>query len=76
VERGLDLYLSQGPLITHQGGDTFIVPSCYRLQATADAANWFVESNNTNNFTWANVQLKHSQVSVLRYGPSAQPISG
>jgi hypothetical protein len=47
----------------------------YRLQATADAPDWFVESNNTNNFTWANVQLKHGQVSVLRYGPSAQPIS-
>jgi hypothetical protein len=55
---------------------TKLPPGRYRLQAKADAANWFVESNDTNNFTWANVQLKHGQVSVLRYGPSAQPISG
>ncbi len=48
----------------------------YRLQATADQANWFMESNNTNNFTWANVQLKGGKVSVLSYGPSAAPISG
>jgi len=51
----------------------------YRLQATADAANWFVESNNTNNVTWVDVQLKagpNTKVSVLQYGPSAQPISG
>lgn len=48
----------------------------YRLQATADQANWFEESDNTNNFTWANVQLKGGKVSVLRYGPSATPIGG
>jgi hypothetical protein len=48
----------------------------YRLTATADQANQFQESADTNNSTWANVQLKGGQVSVLRYGPSAQPISG
>ena len=51
----------------------------YRLQATVDAANLFVESNNTNNFTWVDVQLKggsNPKVSVLQYGPSAQPIGG
>ena len=46
----------------------------YRLWATADKANWFEESNNTNNFTWANVQIQSGQVRVLKYGPSAQPI--
>jgi hypothetical protein len=48
----------------------------YRLQATADAANWFVESNDNNNSTWADVQLKRGSVRVIKYGPSAQPISG
>ena len=48
----------------------------YRLTATADKANQFQESGETNNSTWANVQLKGGKVSVLRYGPSAQPISG
>ena len=48
----------------------------YRLTATADQANQFQESADTNNSTWANVQLKGGTVSVLRYGPSAQPIGG
>src|SRR5215217_7288330 len=48
----------------------------YRLEATADLDNWFQETNETNNSTWANVQLKGGKVSVLSYGPSAQPISG
>jgi Lysyl oxidase/CARDB len=48
----------------------------YRLTTTADQTNQFQESNETNNSTWANVQLKGGQVSVLRYGPSAQPIGG
>ena len=46
----------------------------YKLRATADKANWFEESNETNNFTWANVQIQSGQVRVLKYGPSAQPI--
>jgi subtilisin-like proprotein convertase family protein len=48
----------------------------YRLQATADADNWFLETNNTNNFTWVNIQISGDTVSVKRYGPSARPISG
>lgn len=56
---------------------TNLSPGRYRLQATADAANQFVESNNTNNSTWADVQLaRNGKVRVLSYGPSAQPISG
>jgi lysyl oxidase len=47
----------------------------YRLTVTADNANWFQESNESNNSTWANVQLKNNKVSVLSYGPSAQQIS-
>jgi hypothetical protein len=48
----------------------------YRLTTTADETNQFQESNETNNSTWANVQLKGGNVSVLRYGASAQPIGG
>jgi hypothetical protein len=46
----------------------------YKLRATADAPNWFLESNNRNNFTWLNIQISGDSVSVKRYGPSAQPI--
>ena len=46
----------------------------YRLRATADAGNWFSESDNTNNFAWVNIKISGSSVSVVRYGPAAQPI--
>jgi hypothetical protein len=46
----------------------------YKLRATADVPNWFAESNNTNNFTWVDIQISGDSVSVIRYGPSAQPI--
>lgn len=47
----------------------------YKLWAKADAPNWFSESNNSNNATWVNIQIRGDSVSVKRYGPSAQPIS-
>jgi hypothetical protein len=43
----------------------------YRLTATADASNWFLESNNANNFSWIDIQLKSNKVSIVAYGPSA-----
>jgi Lysyl oxidase len=46
----------------------------YKLRATADADNWFSESNNSNNFTWVDIQISGTSVSVIRYGPAAQPI--
>jgi hypothetical protein len=46
----------------------------YKLQATADAANWFSETNNSNNFTWTEIQISGSSVSVIRQGPAATPI--
>ena len=55
---------------------TGLVSGKYRLRATADADNWFVESNDTNNFTWVDIQLRTSSVKIVGYGPSAQPISG
>jgi lysyl oxidase len=53
---------------------TGLPPGKYRMRATADAANWFSESNNTNNFTWVDIKISGNSVSVKRYGPSAQPI--
>ena len=44
----------------------------YRLRATADADNWFAESNERNNFTWVNIRISGSSVSVVRYGPAAE----
>jgi len=46
----------------------------YRLRTTADMDNWFLESNETNNVTWADIRIQGSRVSVIRYGPSAQPV--
>jgi len=43
----------------------------YRLWATADADNWFVESDDSNNFSWIDIQLKSNRVSIVAYGPSA-----
>ena len=50
----------------------------YKLQATADGPNWFLESNDSNNFSWVEIQISGSgsSFSVITYGPSAQPISG
>lgn len=43
----------------------------YRLWATADADGWFVESDNTNNYTWVDVQLRGNSMKIIGYGPSA-----
>ena len=43
----------------------------YRLRATADPANWFAETNNTNNSTWVNIQLTNAGVRAVAYGPAA-----
>ena len=43
----------------------------YRLRLIADKDNWFVESNNRNNFSWINIQLKRNAVSIVRVGPGA-----
>ena len=46
----------------------------YRMRATADPSDWFSERNNTNNFTWVDIKIRGTSVSVIRHGPSAQPI--
>lgn len=45
----------------------------YRLWATADPENWFIEADDTNNSTWVDLQIrgKGASVRVLGYGPSA-----
>jgi len=43
----------------------------YRLKATADPSNWFTESNDNNNTTWADIQIKGRGVKVVGYGPTA-----
>ena len=53
---------------------TNLAPGRYKLQATADEPNWFLESDDSNNFTWVEVQISSNSVSVITYGPAAQPI--
>jgi hypothetical protein len=55
-------------------GITELVSGSYRLRATADAADWFSETDNTNNFTWVDIRISGNSVSVIEYGPAAQPI--
>ena len=47
----------------------------YRLRATADASNWFKESDEKNNKTWVDLDVSHSQgrtmTKVARYAPAA-----
>jgi hypothetical protein len=47
----------------------------YRLQITADEGGWFLESDETNNLSWADLQITGNTVSVLEYGPSAPRVS-
>ena len=44
----------------------------YRLRVTADTHNLFVESNDTNNATWVDLQIKgQGSVRIDGYGPAA-----
>lgn len=46
----------------------------YRLIATADASDWFLESDNSNNVSWINIQIKGNTAKIVAYGPSAPPV--
>ena len=51
----------------------------YRLRVTADGdsadgSDRFLESDETNNSTWADLQITGDTVTVLGYGPSAPPV--
>ena len=43
----------------------------YRLTGTADPTDSFYESDNNNNFSWIDIQLKSNRVSIVARGPSA-----
>ncbi len=51
----------------------------YRLRVTADGdsavgSDRFLESDETNNSTWADLQITGNTVTVLQYGPSPPPV--
>jgi hypothetical protein len=43
----------------------------YRLIATADASDWFLESDDSNNFSSIDIRLRANNVRIVAYGPSA-----
>jgi hypothetical protein len=52
---------------------TGLAPGRYRLQITADYNNYFQESNESNNFTWVDIQLKSKKgtgLKIIAYGPN------
>ena len=59
---------------------TNLADGLYRLQVTADQGDGldgtrrFLESDEENNFTWADLQITGNSVTVLDYGPSAPPV--
>ena len=51
---------------------TGLTPGRYRLQVTADNQSWFTESNEANNATWVDLQIKgQGSVRIDGYGPAA-----
>ena len=51
---------------------TGLTPGRYRLQVTADTSGQFLESNDTDNFTYLDLQIKaNGQPRILARGPSA-----
>jgi hypothetical protein len=50
---------------------TGLTPGGYRLTATADAADWFLEADDTNNATWVDLRIGRHKLDVEGYGPSA-----
>jgi hypothetical protein len=43
----------------------------YRLEGTADADNWFRESEESNNSTWVDISIRNGRAKVIGYGPTA-----
>ncbi len=42
----------------------------YRLIGTADADNWFRESEESNNSTWVDIRIRNGRAKVVGYGPT------
>ena len=58
---------------------TGLADGYYRLKVTADGASAdgfdrFLESDETNNSTWADLLIEGDTVMVLQYGPSVPPV--
>jgi len=58
---------------------TGLADGSYRLRVmadgdSADGFDRFLESDETNNSTWADLQITGNTVTVLQYGPSAPPV--
>jgi hypothetical protein len=69
------LSVGWGDIYTYRLPDQYIditglAPGRYRLWATADPGNWFQESNNANNATWADLQLTGTGVTLLARAPN------
>ncbi len=43
----------------------------YRLLATVDKNHWFTETDDSNNYTWVDIKISRTNLSILDYGPSA-----
>jgi hypothetical protein len=54
---------------------TGMPPGRYRLTTTADAENWFRETDESNNFTWTELKIKrHGDPRVTAQGPFVEPV--
>ena len=54
---------------------TGLSPGRYRLIGTADANDWFLESDNANNVAWIGINLRgDGTFRIFEYGPGATPI--
>jgi Lysyl oxidase len=48
---------------------TGVPDGVYKLFSKADPRNYFLESNDSNNQTWTEIQLQAGTVTILNYGP-------
>jgi hypothetical protein len=49
---------------------TSLPDGTYRLWGTADQSNWFLESSNSNNSTWADLGISGNTVTLLKRAPN------
>jgi hypothetical protein len=49
---------------------TSLPDGAYRLWANADRNNWFLESNDANNSTWADLSISGSTVTIVKRAPN------
>jgi hypothetical protein len=49
---------------------TSLPDGSYRLWATGDKSNQFLESNDTNNKTWVDLRISGSTVTIIKRAPN------